>query len=142
MRKLLLILFTPFVVTACGPGPHALVETCPVSGFKQVMVHYGDSQIRVTPANVRIHQGKMLKFKLNGENNAGDPVGVDYKDVAVTIMGKTTEGKKWLWVVGSESVTDTLSVCAPEGADREVEYSYLVKVDKVGVLDPRATVDP
>lgn len=142
MRKLLLILFTPFVVTACGPGPYALVDTCPVAGSKLVTVHYGDSQIKVTPANVKIHQGKMLNFKLNGENKAGDPVSVDYEDVAVTIMGKTTEGKSWLWVVGSENATGTLSVCAPEGEDREVEYSYLVKVDKVGVLDPRATVEP
>jgi hypothetical protein len=142
MRKLLLILFIPFVMTACAKGPHATVETCPVDGSKQVMVHYGDSQIKVTPANVEIHQGKMLKFNLNGEKSGGDPVGVNYEDVAVTIKGKTTEGKSWLWVVGSESVTGTLSVCAPEGADRTVEYSYIVEVDKVGVLDPRATVEP
>ena len=142
MRKLLLILFTPFVVTACVTGPYAMVESCPVAGSKLVTVHYGDSQIKVTPANVRIHQGKMLNFKLNGENKAGDPVGVNYKDVAVTIVGKTTEGKSWLWVVGSDNATGTLSVCVPEGEERVVEYSYLVKVDKVGVLDPRATVDP
>jgi hypothetical protein len=142
MRKLLLILFTPFFLTACETEPQASVEGCPTPGSKQVIIHYGDSKIRVTPAFIKnVKLGSKLNFKLEAENNASDPAGIDYEKVKVTIQGKTSEGSQWLWVAGTEDADGTLSVCAPQGKDKVGVYEYLVNVDTVGQLDPRADVE-
>jgi len=142
MRNLLLILFTPFFLTACVTGPQASVDDCPRPGSKQVIIHYGDSKIRVTPAFVKnVKLGSKLNFKLEAENNASDPAGIDYEEVKVTIQGKTSEGRTWLWVAGTEDADGTLSVCAPRDVSKVGVYEYLVHVDTVGQLDPRADVE-
>jgi hypothetical protein len=105
-----------------------------------VNVHYGDSELRVKPI-VHVRRGGALEFRLKPDRKASDTI--DYKDVNVTIDNKPAKDA-WLdaAVTGSfKSTGGKLVVCVDQSLDRDRTYEYLVKVEKVGELDPRARVE-
>ena len=139
MRKSLLFLLSPFILTACVDTDSPPPLTCTEGGKSPVNIFYGDSQLRVEPPLVQVKKNKMIEFRLNPIKAAKDPAGVDYDDVEVTIAGKKDTGK-WLNASGKGKST-TLQVCAP-APNTPTTYEYMVAVEKVGQLDPRAEVDP
>jgi len=140
MRKSLLFLLSPFILTACiDSEPSSIPLTCPEAGKSPVNIFYGDSQLRVEPPLVQVKNNKMIEFRLNPMKAGTDPAGVNYDDVEVTIAGKNDAGQ-WLNASGAGKST-TLQVCAP-APNTLTTYEYMVTVEKVGQLDPRAEVDP
>ncbi|MBT8047937.1 MAG: hypothetical protein HKN57_01055 [Xanthomonadales bacterium] len=154
MRKILLMLSLALLLAACAsvpppvaPAPPAVSQAAPPPspsndctdepGSQPVNIHYGDSQIKVTPALYTIKTNKNLKFRLIADNVNG-PGNLDYATVLVTIEGK--DGlNQWINTSGKENGTNPLVVCVPDFQQDRV-VSYLVKVEEVGVLDPRVDV--
>lgn len=118
-----------------------------VSGFTLTLIRYGDSTMRVIPVS-EIRSNSEWRFKLMPKRNPGDPA--DYENVNVRIVGKPPSGgdigdpgpNQWIDVSGTESGSSsgTLVECVPAAAAIGETYEYLVIVDSVGTLDPRAKV--
>jgi len=141
MRTLLLFLSAPLLLAACQMSPPAPANNCTNQhGAQPINIHYGDSQLKVTPPLYKVHKNKFLKFKLIADNVAG-PGGLDYGAVTVTVRSKDSKTNQWINTSGSENKGAVLTVCMP--ADQPLGVvEYLVDVDKVGTLDPRAEVIP
>lgn len=132
MKKILMMVATAFVLTGCAaPG------TCPGPSSSSVKVHYGDSELRVTPAIQKVHRKGNFTLRLQPNRRASDTV--DYNTVTVTVAGKS--GAAW---IDSKSTTyndsDTLEWCVPEN-QASGDYYYEVTVMDVGNLDPRVHVE-
>jgi hypothetical protein len=144
MRHLWLILSVLLALAACKSQP----VTDPMDNFdcaddpgaQPINIHYGDSQIKVTPPLYKVHKNKNLKFKLLADNQAG-PDNLDYGKVTVTISSKDTATNTWINTSGTKDKDGTLVACMPTSQPLGV-VEYLVEVDKVGQLDPRADVIP
>ena len=138
MRKILLILSIPLLLTACVTTDSYDQTVCTdARGSQPVNIHYGDSQIKVTPPLYTINTKKNRKFRLIADNVKG-PGNLDYAKVKVTIKSKDSSNN-WINTSGTENGTNPLVVCVPDfQADRIV--TYLVEVEDVGVLDPRVDV--
>lgn len=102
-----------------------------------VKLHYGDSELRVTPAIRKVKRRGNLTVKLMPNKRRSDPV--DYNTVTVTVVGKS--GAAW---IDSKSTTydssTTLEWCVPANQPYG-DYYYEVTVDDVGKLDPRVHVE-
>lgn len=126
MRFLLLILFTVLLAQT-----QLAVANC--GGTQPVNVHYGDSEIRVTPVKVRVKRGSRIRFELK-------PKGSHHRDTVVTIKAKDPDTGAWIDISGNaRDNVDRLDVCVPVDQAKGV-YEYWVEVDGVGKLDPRADV--
>jgi len=139
VRKILLMLSIPLLLSACVSPPMYDQTVCSDQpGSQPINIHYGDSQIKVTPPLYTINTKKKLKFRLIADNVKG-PDKLDYATVKVTIKSKDSSNN-WINTSGTENGTNPLVVCVPDfQANRTV--TYLVEVDKVGVLDPRVDVE-
>lgn len=104
---------------------------------RQVTIHYGDSEIRVTPPVIELQRADELKFRLRPDKKASDEV--DYDAVMVKVYGKTADDD-WIDVSGSsDSTGGSMGVCVPSNQARDT-YRYYVEVANVGKIDPRADV--
>ena len=134
MGKALLLSVLAVTLTACAtPGEYSAsrsISTQCADGSTFVNVDYGDSNIRVNPvANVK--RNGALEFRLRADQG--------YEDKLVTISGKAAKDG-WISASGSDDGRDNkLIVCIPS-AQAEGTYYYLVRVEDVGTLDPRANV--
>jgi len=139
MRTLLLMLITPLLLTACvtpgNPSKSGGLIACG-SGHTPVNIKYGDSQITVNPPLSKVKQNSTLVFNLVPNKQANDRV--DYEKVLVTIEGKTADSD-WINASGTYDADKKLNVCVDPSQSVDV-YEYLVKVDGVGQIDPRADV--
>ncbi len=82
---------------------------------RQVTIHYGDSEIRVTPPVINLKRQEELRFRLKPDKKASDEV--DYDTVLVTIKGKETDPDA-SWIDASGTYKDSggyLGVCVPSG---------------------------
>lgn len=126
--------------TKCPNGANVAVRTG---------IIYGDSQIIVRPVTA-VRPGSEFEFLLKPREKSTDKV-VKPKDAKVTIVG-TFAGKQWL-DVNSKSFKDTgkekgviFAGCVPtkDASGNPIKggtsLKYLVKVEDVGELDPRADV--
>jgi hypothetical protein len=133
------------------PLPRVLLTACPTEGASSedssygeckgggafVTVHYGDSEIKVHPV-IKVKTGSVLEFRLKPNKKNSDEI--DFEKVTVTIKGKDAAAD-WIDVNGTyNSSKGTLSVRVPPDQAEGV-YQYLVNVDQVGQLDPRADVE-
>lgn len=128
---------------ACAtPGQHSASARYSIectAGGTFVNVQYGDSRLQVHPI-ANVHRGAALEFRLKPDRRRSDET--DYEKVKVAIRG--AEGKappaEWIDVEGSYADTGgTLVVCVPEDVAVDTYY-YMIEVEKVGMLDPRADV--
>jgi hypothetical protein len=140
MRNLWLILSVPLSLAACTSNQVMDTFNCSDQGGQPVNIHYGDSQIKVTPPLYKVHKNKYLKFKLIADNQPG-PGGLDYATVTVSVKSKNPLTNQWINVSGTEADQGTLSACMPTTQPEGV-VEYLVEVQHVGKLDPRAEVIP
>ena len=139
MRKILLILSIPLLLTACViPESYDQTGCTDEPGpARPVNIMYGDSKITVKPPLKTINMKKNLKFRLSADPAKG-PGNLDYATVKVTIKSKDSNNH-WINTSGTADGTNPLVVCVPDfQADRIV--TYLVEVEDVGVLDPRVDV--
>ncbi len=93
---------------------------CANPGYKQINIHYGPSEIKVTPHQKNVIAGDALRFNLIGP--AGTSVTVSPKNPLHT------------WLAGSGS-SSKFYVCVPPGEPSDF-YKYKVTVTGVGYLDP------
>jgi hypothetical protein len=134
MGKALLLSVLAVTLTACAtPGKYSAsrsISTQCADGSTFVNVDFGDSNVKVNPvANVK--RNAALEFRLRA--------GQGYEDKLVTIRGKAAKDG-WISASGSDDGRDNkLIVCVPS-EQAEGTYYYLVQVEDVGTLDPRANV--
>ena len=131
---------TPFASDACGDTR---------SGYTATVVLYGDSKIAVVPIS-RIRANTEWRFKLRPINLSSDYEEDIYETLNVEIDGKVAETpydpghNDWITAsgtyTGSASDKHTLILCTPSELPDDTTYKYLVEVEKVGVIDPRADV--
>ncbi len=141
MHRILIML----VVTAISAGCAGFSQSpyCEGPRSNSVTIHYGDSELTVTPkvANVRRNGDFVLKLQPRKRNN--DPAGVDYNAVNVTVVGKTADDKTWIpsqTESYNSAANNQIVYCVPSGQALKV-YEYEITVVKVGKLDPRAKVN-
>lgn len=135
LRNVLAALPLAALAAACAtPGQYtatrSISTTCP-TGSTFVNIFYGDSQLKVVAPKATVKQNAGFELRLKAERG--------YENKTVTIEGKT-RNDRWLAASGSESESDgKLLICVPP--DQELgPYYYLVRVEDVGTLDPRADV--
>ena len=145
MRRSLLLLFTPFVLTACAiEGKYStynkftMLDDCG-DGGTYVTLYYADSSMRIK-SKINVKKGTGLEFRLKPTVKKDDAI--DLKAAVVTIQGKPTHPASAWIIIPPQSYNDSegsLTICAnaPVG-----DYEYFVEVKGLGMIDPRARVDP
>jgi hypothetical protein len=143
MQRTILMLLTTILVFGCATTDTPIECTGPDA--PPVTIHYGDSELWVKPTRADVKRGGNFVFILNAlENPVTDPPDVHYKDVKVTVKGKT---KADAWIVETSGTWNPpasghkLRICVPPD-QATVEYEYTVTVVEVGYLDPRVKVSP
>ena len=130
------------MLAGCADGKFIRIDepnTCGTTGWTVTAIHYGDSRIVVLPVSEVVKNAE-FRFVLVPARESTDTI--DYRDVTVKVKGKPPNDTWFDETAGSASSGDgTIRVCV-DGASLEPgdEIKYLVEVDGVGVLDPRATV--
>ena len=146
MRKILAILLATFLLVGCPDGRFVKKEfTSPdcglVTGYTITGIGYGDSKMIVVPLS-KIRAGTEWRFYLKPEKKRGQPP--VHAANHVTIDGKDSPGPNdWIFVEGTWDGSGSkhyLVECVPATAVTGETFEYLVDVDKVGELDPRAKV--
>lgn len=141
MKRIILMLVSTMMLSGCA----ALTQSsyCEGPRANRVQIHYGDSELTVTPRIANVHQTGDFVLKLMPRKRSDDPDGVDYNTVEVTVVGKTADDKVWILekTESYDSAEDHQIVyCVPENQELKV-YEYEVTVAEVGKLDPRARVN-
>ncbi|MDX1404776.1 MAG: hypothetical protein R3192_09570 [Woeseiaceae bacterium] len=139
MTRTILVLLASFSMVACVTTPR---EGCVgARNARQATIHYGDSELRVTPPVLNVKRTSDFTVKLNPSNARG-PNGIDYANVTVTVVGKPEDeyqvNNSWIVEKSASGKNGEMYWCAPNTVD---VYYYEVTVDEVGMLDPRVDVD-
>lgn len=141
MRRTILIL--PATMLLCGCAGLTQSTYCEGPQSRRVQLHYGDSELTVTPKVATVRQSGDFVLKLMPRKRDSDPEGVDYQAVDVTVVGKTADAKAWI-PSRTESYNSAerheIPYCVP-ATQAEKVYEYEITVAKVGKLDPRVKVD-
>lgn len=141
VRNLMMGAGLALVLGACAtPGQYsasAQYSTECTAGGTFVNVQYGDSQLKVHPI-ANVHRGAALEFRLKPNRRRSDAV--NYENVQVRIKGAKSPPAEWIDEEGSYTDSDgALVACVPEDVDADTYY-YMIEVEGVGTLDPRADV--
>ncbi len=163
MQRLIVLLAGMLTIVGCGPDGQfrrSAITSGPcgnVSGYTYTAVAYGDSHLIVVPVS-HIRPNTEWRFYLRPKRRGTDPAGVDYRNVNVTITGKfpgaspPPDRNDWIDVPpqswsGTTTPGRYLVECVPtqysngnpiQSGD---QFEFIVKVDSVGELDPRADVE-
>lgn len=142
MQRTILMVLSTMLMSGCATTDAPLECTGPDA--PQVTIRYGDSQLSVNPTRAVVKRNGNFVFHLVPVNlPATDPPNANYRDVDVTVEGKTADDA---WIKETNGTwTSTfpdrkLRICVPPMQDT-VEYEYIVTVDTVGNLDPRVKVN-
>lgn len=142
MFRITTAVFLALLLAGCADGKFVRIDepnTCGTTGWTVTAIHYGDSRIVVIPVSEVVRDAE-FRFVLVPASESTDTV--DYQDVMVKVKGKPPHDTWFDEAAGNASDGDgTIRVCV-DGASLVPgdEIAYLVEVDGVGVLDPRATV--
>lgn len=112
-----------------------------VLGITPVGIKYGDSHLFVIPV-AKIKPNSEIHFRLLPQHKpATDQEDFDTATVTISSTDDNADSPpNWLDASGSYSADDgVLKVCVPETLTRP-SYKYVVTVQYVGNLDPRADV--
>ena len=118
-----------------------LIETkvpnsCGGTGHAITWIKYGDSHIGAL-ALTNIGRKSEWWFKLQPDN----PGGGSYSDKLVTISAKPGgTPQPWLDISGKHSAGSVLVLCVPDTVPVGTIIEYMIEVQDVGLLDPRAEV--
>jgi hypothetical protein len=138
MKRTILMLVVSFSLVACATTPR---DGCDgAKSPRSATIHYGDSELRVTPKILNVRRTSDFTIKLNPSNTAG-PNGLDYNTVTVSVEGKPEAefgvDNSWIVLKSASGQNGEMYWCAPDDVKM---YYYKVTVEKVGVLDPRVNV--
>lgn len=153
MHKILMTLSVAIIVAGCATdGRFRSVSIVggpcgDVSGYTVTGIAYADSKLIVVPVS-RIRADSEWRFYLRPVTNPTDPE--NYRDALVKIKGKfpavnpPPDRNDWIDVEGTWNGTPSryLVECVPDDLDEGEEFEFLVNVEFIGQLDPRARVDP
>jgi len=142
MPRLIAMLFVAGLLAGCPDGKfikHNVPNTCSTTGWTLTAIHYGDSRIVVIPVSEVVKDAE-FRFVLVPASERTDSK--DYSDVAVKVRGKPPHDVWFEQEEGKANLGDgTIRVCIDGTTLVEGdEISYVVEVEGVGVLDPRAEV--
>ncbi len=136
MNRVFAGLFLGTMVCGCAVTGTADNDCADAHGI-DAQIWYGDSHLKVKH-KTNVKQDEAILFKLHPDQNSDE--NIDYKEVTVRIIGKEAKDS---WLNTSFKASDKKkerTVCVK--MTKPGEYEYLVKVDKVGTIDPRITVEP
>ena len=140
MHRLIAVLLISILLTSCSNGKFIKISapnTCGTTGWTVTTIHYGDSHIAVLPLS-QVVKGAEFRFKLIPTGPNSD----NYQGVTVKVRGKRAEDS---WFEESEGKANVdkgyIRVCV-DGTSLDVgdDFFYIVEVESVGILDPRATI--
>lgn len=133
MKRTVLTVLVAIGMAGCAPMPES---PCEGPSSRHVTIHYGDSELRVTPPVREVHRRGNFTLRLQPDSKESDLV--DFEDVSVTVKGKT--GADWITEKSEKhNESRTITYCVP--ADEPEEYQmYEVTVEGVGTLDPRVRI--
>lgn len=137
-----LIAITTLLAAGCLSACSIVETKCTDdSPRKDVTITYGDSHLSVDSKEKGVDRDDYLVFKLKPDPGKGPPPRtVDFSKVDVSIAGKDAAAR-WVSAAGSDASSGgQLVVCVPTKQALGT-YEYLIKVDKVGSLDPRVIVE-
>lgn len=126
-----------FSSTTCGTA----VVPIPVIGYTITGIHYGDSRLIVLPVsqikpNSEFHFRLIPKVRTKSDQH-------NYQQMQVAITSADDDGDtpaNWLHVDGTYNDDNRVLVaCIPPTLTKS-EYKFMVTVQEVGQLDPRADV--
>ena len=126
----------PFQSTACNGQ---------VEGYTGTIIAYGDSKLVVIPLS-DIRENTEWRFILRPLNIGTVDPPINFNNALVTIKGKRFPGDDdWIEVSGTYAGTandkHTLRECVkPPVTDEGTDYTFLVNVEGIGELDPRARI--
>jgi hypothetical protein len=142
MLKIITILFMAGLFAGCADGKFIKIDepnTCSTTGWTLTAIHYGDSRIVVIPISEVVKDAEFRFILLPADERTDS---IDYKDVTVKVVGKPPHDVWFEEKEGKASAGDgTIRVCmdGPSLAEGDEIY-YIVEVENVGKLDPRAKV--
>jgi len=141
MNKTVLLLITSAaMLAACADlnmRPPGQIKSCPGSNGKDIRIRYGDGYIEVDWKQT-VKQDEKIVFDLHPQNNP--PSGINYKDMTISIIGKTTDDS-WLDRYMSYSGPGDHKVICVDGQSTGT-YEYSVFVPGLGYVDPYVQVIP
>ena len=143
MKRTMLMLIS-FSLVACAMTP---IGDCEGPGSpRKATLHYGDSELRVTPPVLKINKLSDFQLQLDASNARG-PKGIDYSTLTVTVVGKpaieTGVDSSWIFSQSGEESDGPFIWCAPDPGKEPGEYTefyYEITVADLGELDPRVNV--
>lgn len=137
-RTAFLVIATAFIsgCTTYGKDLAASIpNSCGGTGHTLTWIQYGDSHLSAL-AMSDIGRKAEWRFLLQPERRPGP---VPYTDAIVTVTGKTP-ADAWVNVSGKHSDDPVMTLCVPDSLPVGTDVNYMISVQWVGELDPRAKV--
>ena len=139
MRPTMTLLATLMLFSGCANSGKLILSSVPNScgsvGHTFTWIKYGDSHLGAL-ATSNIGRNAEWRFRLIPDSRPGP---TPYTDAIVTITGKTP-ADSWVNISGQHSANPVLILCVPNAITVGSQVNYMIDVQWVGVLDPRAEV--
>lgn len=140
MIRTMIVLLVAVAVSGCAKDGKLVLDnipnTCDGSGHTFTWIKYGDSHLGALALS-KIGRKSEWRFRLIPDN----PGGGTYADKVVTIAAKPGgTPQPWLSISGKHSVNPVLVLCVPDTLALNDTIEYMIEVQDVGELDPRARV--
>lgn len=129
IKPVLIAVILAFLAGCATTGPGK--AGCPNVRVKTITIHFKeDSQIRITPPEAIVKEGRALRFKFRG-----------VRGKTVKVRGK---GADDVWIMADGIGGDKDDVCVGQGrveaGKDETTFRYSVEVSGIGMIDPRVKV--
>ncbi len=139
MRKIMTVLLTTLLISGCAKDGKlieiSVPNTCGSVGHTFTWIKYCDSHLGALAIS-KIGRDAEWRFRLIPDGGSGPN---SYTDAIVTISGKTG-ADAWVNVSGQHSTNPVLILCVPASLTVGSDVNYMIDVQWVGELDPRAEV--
>lgn len=140
MFRIITILLIALGLAGCAKDGSLVLDSIPNScsgtGHTFTWIKYGDSHLGALKLS-EIGRKSEWRFRLQPDN----PGGGIYSDKLVTISAKPSgPPQPWLSVSGKHSANPVLVLCVPDTLALHDVIEYMIEVEDVGMLDPRAEV--
>lgn len=140
MHKIITVLLFTILLAGCSNGKFVNISvpnTCGTTGWTVTTIHYGDSHIAVLPLS-KVVKDAEFRFKLVPTGPHRD----NYQGVTVKVRGKRPVDSWFEEVEGKANVDQGFIRVCVDGTSLNIddEFFYIVEVESVGILDPRATI--
>ena len=140
MHRLIAVLLITILLAGCSNGKFVEIRapnTCGTTGWTLTTIHYGDSHIAVLPLS-QVVKGAEFRFKLVPSGPHRD----NYQGVTVKVRGKRPVDSWFEEAEGKANVDKGFIRVCVDGTSLDIgdELFYIVEVESVGILDPRATI--